>query len=79
MTSNIKKVRGKPKSLAASETAAQSSDDKEIRNMMKEYAKKIDDTRGYNRKGISFSNVSLSSYTTNMDETGTRFHPTRWR
>lgn len=50
MTSNKRKIRGKPKLLTVSEIAAQSSDDKEIRSMMmKEYAKKmmtLEDTTG---------------------------------
>ena len=50
MTSNKRKIPGKPKLLTVSEIAAQLSDDKEIRSMMmKEYAKKmmtLEDTTG---------------------------------
>ena len=42
LTRNKRKIRVKPKYLTESETAAQSSDDKEIRSiMMKEHAKKM--------------------------------------
>ena len=50
MTSNKRKIRGKPKQLTEIEIAAQSSDDREIRSMMmKEHAKKmmtLEDTTG---------------------------------